>query len=420
MRLLGSLSKITLTPYFFIISLYSFGQSLVPNGGFETYSSLPNDDCDWSLATGWNNAATTGFCNTSNGTPDYYHILGTGFYSALPTNYFADVFPFEGDAVMGIGGRVNLSPDSREYIAIPLTSPLVVGETYIMSYSITNGTPNVGCLFIDGWGASLSIGPILQPPGTDNVIPIVDFDYFVPGVFSAEDWQTYTFTFTADQAYDTFTFGNFFTTASQTVTTFGTGFFRVAYIFLDDISIIPVIPLPIELIYFNAITEDNRTVKLAWETASEINNDFFTIERSINAMDWEIVTTIDGAGNSNIFKNYVAKDNNPYSGVSYYRLKQTDFNGQFEYTSIKNVNLKELFAESVEIYPNPTDNLITVVGSTNELSEVRLFNVVGQDVTNLTRINSLNSSTLSIDLSQLAGGVYYVKTKTISSHVTVR
>ena len=214
--------------------------------------------------------------------------------------------------------------------------------------------------------------------------------------------------------------GIFFTTASQTVTTFGAGFFRVAYIFLDDISIIPVIPLPIELIYFNAITEDNRTVKLVWETASEINNDFFTIERSINAMDWEIVTTIDGAGNSNIFKNYVAKDNNPYSGVSYYRLKQTDFNGQFEYTSIKNVNLKELFAESVEIYPNPTDNHITIVGSANELSEVRIFNVVGQDVTNLTRINSLNSSTLSIDLSQLAGGVYYVKTKTISSHVTVR
>lgn len=412
MQLFGALAKMTLTFLCFIVSPYSFGQSLVPNGGFETYSALPFEDCDWDLATGWNNAATTDFCNTSNGTPDYYHILGTGFYSALLSNYFADVLPFEGDAFMGIGGRVNLSPDSREYIAIPLTSPLVVGESYTMSYSITNGTPNVGCLFIDGWGASLSIGPILQTPGTNNVIPIADFDYFVPGVFSAEDWQTYTFTFTADQAYDTFTFGNFFTTASQTVTTFGAVFFKVAYIFIDDISIKPITPLPIELVNFNVITEDNRTVKLIWETASEINNNFFTIERSINAVDWEIVTTVDGAGNSNTLKNYVAKDNNPYLGVSYYRLKQTDFNGQFEYTSIKNVTLKELYSESVEIYPNPTDSYITVVGSANELSEVRIFNVVGQDVTHLTYINSLNSSTLSIDLSQLAGGIYYLKTRT--------
>jgi hypothetical protein len=51
--------------------------SLIPNGGFETFSALPNDDCGWSLATGWTNAATSSDCSTNNGTPDYFHLQGT-------------------------------------------------------------------------------------------------------------------------------------------------------------------------------------------------------------------------------------------------------------------------------------------------------------------------------------------------------
>lgn len=104
-------------------------------------------------------------------------------------------------------------------------------------------------------------------------------------------------------------------------------------------------------------------------------------------------------------------------GLSYYRLKQTDFDGHFEYSAIKSVNLKELLTESVEIYPNPTDNKIQVIGSANELSEVHIFNLLGQDVSNLTTINRINESKITIDLSQLAKGVYYVKTRTSSNNV---
>lgn len=175
--------------------------------------------------------------------------------------------------------------------------------------------------------------------------------------------------------------------------------------------------LPIELVNFNAIQEDERSVKLEWQTASEINNDFFTIERSINAIDWEIVKTIDGAGNSNTLINYSAIDNKPFMGLSYYRLKQTDFDGHFEYSAIKSVDFKELLTESVEIYPNPTDNKIQVIGSANELSEVHIFNLLGQDVSNFTTINRINESKITIDLSQLAKGVYYVKTRTSANNV---
>lgn len=253
------LSPIRLTNGFLFLAIYfalQTGQlyaqcgNLVPNGGFETFSAIPNDDCDWELATGWSNAATSSNCNTTNGTPDYYHVLGQGDYSALPSNYYATLNPFEGDAVMGLGGLINLVPAFREYISISLSSPLVVGETYTMSFSMTAGAPNVGGLYVDGWGAALSVGPILQDVGTSNVIPITNQDYIVPGVFNSTQWQTFTFTFTADQPYTQFTFGNFLSEADQTSVAFGVqDILSIAYVFLDDVSIVPqnIPPLTVEV-----------------------------------------------------------------------------------------------------------------------------------------------------------------------------
>ncbi|MBK6482326.1 MAG: gliding motility-associated C-terminal domain-containing protein [Chitinophagaceae bacterium] len=256
MKPLYSIFKTTIVSCLFFTSTNLFGQcdNLVPNGSFETFSALPNDDCDWNLAVGWNNAATSANCNTTNGTPDYYHLLGQGQYSSLPSNYFAVVNPLDGSAVMGLAGTIDLVPAFREYIAISLTSPLVVGQSYTMSYSITAGTPNVGGLYVDGWGASLSVGPILQSAGTSNVIPITNLDYIVPGVFSSAQWQTFTFTFVADQPYSYFTFGNFYSQANQTSVSYGTqGFINAAYIFLDAVSIIPIstVPLAVDVPDFN-------------------------------------------------------------------------------------------------------------------------------------------------------------------------
>jgi gliding motility-associated-like protein len=256
MKPLYSIFKTTIVSCLFFTSTNLFGQcdNLVPNGSFETFSALPNDDCDWNLAVGWNNAATSANCNTTNGTPDYYHLLGQGQYSSLPSNYFAVVNPLDGNAVMGLSGTIDLVPAFREYIAISLTSPLVVGQSYTMSYSITAGTPNVGGLYVDGWGASLSVGPILQSAGTSNVIPITNLDYIVPGVFSSVQWQTFTFTFVADQPYSYFTFGNFYSQANQTSVAFGIqGLINAAYIFLDAVSIIPIstVPLTVDVPDFN-------------------------------------------------------------------------------------------------------------------------------------------------------------------------
>lgn len=187
--------------------------------------------------------------------------------------------------------------------------------------------------------------------------------------------------------------------------------------YIDDLSLTTNSPLPVELINFTATLSKNNDVKLNWQTASEINNDFFSIERSNNGIDWEERTRIIGAGNSSTLLNYSASDINPYSNVSYYRLKQTDFDGQFKYSEIISVNINTDTGTQVMVYPNPTENQITLVGSLSELEQVKIYNALGQDVTEFTKQIASDKSKLMIDLSSLNEGLYYIKTKTTANKV---
>lgn len=91
--------------------------------------------------------------------------------------------------------------------------------------------------------------------------------------------------------------------------------------------------LPITLIDFSGFDEGDYNY-LQWSTSSEINNDYFTIEKSENAIHWSELGRVDGSGNSSVEKSYSYVDKNPYAGTTYYRLKQTDYNGNFEYFNI--------------------------------------------------------------------------------------
>jgi hypothetical protein len=115
-------------------------------------------------------------------------------------------------------------------------------------------------------------------------------------------------------------------------------------------------PLPIELISFDArIKEDGKT-HLQWYTATEINNDYFTIERVKNITDKpEEILHLKGAGNSATLNSYHAIDHEPYDGISYYRLKQTDFDGRYSYSEWVAVRNNHKTAFAFSIYPNPAD-----------------------------------------------------------------
>jgi len=164
--------------------------------------------------------------------------------------------------------------------------------------------------------------------------------------------------------------------------------------------------LPIELIKFSA-NIDNDIVILDWQTATEINNDYFTIERSIDGIRWNEVIRVEGAGNSNTLINYTQEDKLAINGINYYRLKQTDFDGDYSYSNT--IMIKYGHGSNLFIYPNPTSSLITIEGVEHANADVSIFNTMGQDISVNVKMKINNSSEYKLDLSNLANGLYYIR-----------
>jgi hypothetical protein len=146
-----------------------------------------------------------------------------------------------------------------------------------------------------------------------------------------------------------------------------------------SITVFYTAPLPVELTNFNSISV-NHAVYLSWETASEINNNYFTVERSKDGIFFTELFQISGAGNSSIVKQYACADNNPFPGVSYYRLKQTDFDGQSEI--FKTVSVAATEKAALVITPNSFSESFTTQFALSEQStvEIQIINVLGTTV----------------------------------------
>ncbi len=114
-------------------------------------------------------------------------------------------------------------------------------------------------------------------------------------------------------------------------------------------------PLPVELLYVRADEVEND-VLIEWATANELNNDFFTVQRTVDAKTFEDIATIDGAGNSSSTIEYSFVDRSPYPGISYYRVKQTDFDGTTSHSQLVSVELDFYGAgdSEISIYPVPS------------------------------------------------------------------
>ncbi|PTB97576.1 hypothetical protein C9994_02090, partial [Marivirga lumbricoides] len=112
-------------------------------------------------------------------------------------------------------------------------------------------------------------------------------------------------------------------------------------------------PLPVELVYFTAENR-NTTVDLEWQTASEFNNDFFEVQRSFDGKSFEVIGLVEGNGTVNQLINYGFTDYSPLAGETYYRLRQVDYNGDYEFSPIAKVNREEL--SDLTLVPNPTSD----------------------------------------------------------------
>ncbi|MGB6037312.1 MAG: T9SS type A sorting domain-containing protein, partial [Cryomorphaceae bacterium] len=161
-------------------------------------------------------------------------------------------------------------------------------------------------------------------------------------------------------------------------------------------------PLPIELIFFDA-NASGKAVKLDWTTVTELNNDYFTIERSSDGVHFERVGFVNGNGNSSEEISYSFVDDAPFGGTSYYRLKQTDFDGQFETYPMVPVTIEESL--DLLVYPNPAIEKVTVqaVGRGEKL--IRLINFSGVEIAS----KRTSDQTLQFDLAEFSSGIYIVE-----------
>ncbi|MFB9865383.1 T9SS type A sorting domain-containing protein [Rufibacter immobilis] len=170
-----------------------------------------------------------------------------------------------------------------------------------------------------------------------------------------------------------------------------------------------VTPLPVTMISFTAKVQKDG-VQLEWATAAEKNNDFFSVERSTDGKNFSVVGQVKGGGNSNVLLNYGFLDNKSVSGTSYYRLKQVDFDGKFEYSKIIAVQTKAAAAPQVTVkaYPNPTTDAVNL-DLTNVAPAKVMVKVFALDGRMVKTVELEGGAVQKLDLTNVATGTYLLK-----------
>ena len=165
-------------------------------------------------------------------------------------------------------------------------------------------------------------------------------------------------------------------------------------------------PLPVELLSFMAKPENSR-VKLSWQTASENNTDYFSVDRSLNGNDYDFITQVKSQGTGTTLRNYFAYDEHPLTGIQYYRLKQVDLSGDFKYFGPVTVNFNRPFGIVTVI--DKEDNSLTIVFSSESIGlySYRIIDRTGRVIVSGSKhaAKGINYIELNSSLSQ---GIYTV------------
>jgi len=155
--------------------------------------------------------------------------------------------------------------------------------------------------------------------------------------------------------------------------------------------------LPIELAKFN-VNQERDHAKLVWTTSSELNNEGWNIQRSINGYTWETVGWIDGSGTSSYPLDCEYIDTEPALGISYYRLEQNDYDGTQSYSEVKHLHFIR-DQRSISLFPNPAQDFVYLKNSRS--GELVIYNQIGVLVTTVN-VNEAEP----IDISMLTNGIY--------------
>jgi len=171
-------------------------------------------------------------------------------------------------------------------------------------------------------------------------------------------------------------------------------------------------PLPIELLDFTASCKNQKNL-LNWSTTSETNNDYFTVEKSADALNWFVLSTKQGAGNSNSLTSYSEIDNEPYNGNNYYRLKQTDFDGKYSYSDVVKTSCEEETEETFNVISLTTGERgneinLRFAAAEGEKYYFSIFNNMGQRLKEISGEAVAGSNEIHISNNNFTQGIYLI------------
>lgn len=164
----------------------------------------------------------------------------------------------------------------------------------------------------------------------------------------------------------------------------------------NQVQIVCMAAMPVELVDFS-VHKTETEVLINWSTSAEMNNRGFEIQRSIDGKDWQVLSFVDGVGTADRLNTYDYMDENPYEGINYYRLKQIDFDGSFEFSSISTV---DFLNKIIAVVPNPASDQIRF--SDDYRGAYVVYNSLGEVVLS-------GQVTRAIQVDHLKSGVYFIR-----------
>jgi hypothetical protein len=324
-------------------------------------------------------------------------VSTTGFFplgSDAVQNAF-EPFWFGQTSTISVGGTISLSQGS-----------VLAGTNSITSYSDASwagGTSVVG-VSVANWVVSVPAGLTLSTANSARILFGGNgFQVFLLADINASNVANTVGTYVAPiQIYgvNDFEVARSGLTIAQVANTW--------YVGTKDMT---ASPLPIQLISFTASLESD-VVNLNWTTSTETNNDYFTIEKSSDGLNYTLVGKQKGAGNSSEYLIYTMVDHNPFEGTSYYRLTQTDFNGARKTFNPIAINRKN--TGNFEVFPNPSDGQNLFIKLSGDIANKEILVVVydmqGKEIySKITVTGQANDMLQAIDPNaKLAKGVYTI------------
>ncbi len=384
-------------------------QNLVPNYSFESYNTCPNNYSQFSYVNTWVQPTT--------GTSDYFNACYTNvvWTIGIPDNHFGSQPARTGNAYAGIIPLDHQagSLDYREYLQVQLTSALTGGQQYSVEFYVSAGDENYWdadplALYFSNSAISRADNKAFNymctcyTPQIQNTSGIITDDV---------NWVKISGTYTAAGGERYITIGVFEEYANVSWVVTG-GLNNYGYYFVDDVCVTPVGgtgctgALPVSLRDFRGHLSEEGIV-LEWETSSEKNNDRFIIERSGGGIDFMPVGTLKGSGNTPYGHSYSFTDAVPEYGINYYRLKQMDYNGEFNYyqsIAVRSNSIKS------SLYPNPASGDLNGEFTLSKEGSVTAMvsDVMGYPVLTEKMKGTPGRNKFTLDVSSLLPGMYFL------------